>query len=157
MRLGLIADTHGCLHPSVPGLLAGVDLILHAGDIGSSAVLEELAKVAPVQAVASNMDRPPLSAMQPPWRVVKAEETTIVLVHRPPSLPWLWELAKQEGLDEIGVVVHGHTHCRRCEKRHGILFVNPGAAGGQGSASSVAVLTIKQGEAPRVEFYELEP
>ncbi|MBC7187549.1 MAG: YfcE family phosphodiesterase [Calditrichaeota bacterium] len=157
MRLGLIADTHGRLHPSVPGLFAGVDLILHAGDIGSSTVLEELAKVAPVRAVAGNMDRPPLSAVQPPWRVVKAEQVTIVLLHRPPSLPWLRELARQEALQGIDVVVHGHTHCRRFEKRQGILFVNPGAAGGPGSSTSVAVMVLERGKAPHVEFSELEP
>ena len=56
MLIGLIADTHGYLDPRVPTALKGVQLILHAGDIGAEGVLVALARIAPVTAVAGNND-----------------------------------------------------------------------------------------------------
>ena len=56
MTLGVISDTHGLLRPEVPALLAGVDLIVHAGDIGSLAVLDALREIAPTVAVRGNVD-----------------------------------------------------------------------------------------------------
>ncbi|MGQ9560472.1 MAG: metallophosphoesterase family protein [Candidatus Oleimicrobiaceae bacterium] len=154
MRLGLIADTHGCLPSSVLGHFSGVELILHAGDIGSWGVLDELAKVAPVAAVVGNMDGPPLTASHPVHRFVEAEGITILLVHRPPSLREVESIACQEGVQAVHVVVHGHTHQQRLEERQGILFVNPGAAGGPGGSHSVAVL-ILGGKSPQLEFWEV--
>src|SRR5205085_425347 len=54
--VGLISDTHGLLRPSVHDALAGVELILHAGDVGGSEILQELALIAPVEAVFGNTD-----------------------------------------------------------------------------------------------------
>jgi putative phosphoesterase len=155
MKIGLISDTHGRLHASVCGYFCGAELILHAGDIGSSVVLEELAKVAPVIAVVGNMDGHPLSDSYPAWRIVEAEGLTILLVHRPPSMREVQEMAQKGGVKAVDVVVHGHTHVRRLEKRHGILFVNPGAAGGSGATFSTAVLTLEPHASPQVEFFEL--
>ena len=115
MRLGLIADTHGRLPSSVLDYFSGVELILHAGDIGSLGVLDELAKAAPVVAVVGNMDRPPLTASHPVHRFVEAEGITILLVHRPPSLREVESMACQEAVQAVHVVVHGHTHQRRLE------------------------------------------
>lgn len=154
MRLGLIADTHGRLPSSVLDYFSGVELILHAGDIGSLGVLDELAKAAPVVAVVGNMDRPPLTASHPVHRFVEAEGITILLVHRPPSLREVESMACQEAVQAVHVVVHGHTHQRRLEERQGILFVNPGAAGGPGASHSVAVL-ILGGKSAQVEFREV--
>lgn len=58
MRLGVVADTHGVLHEGVPAALAGVDRILHAGDVGGGSVLAALARIAPVEAVRGNVDPP---------------------------------------------------------------------------------------------------
>jgi len=56
VRIGVLADTHGYLDPTITAMFAGVDLILHAGDIGDSQILEDLEAVAPVVAVAGNLD-----------------------------------------------------------------------------------------------------
>lgn len=154
MRIGLIADTHGQLHPSVGKHFAGVELILHAGDIGSPKVLEELAAIAPVQAVAGNMDRPPLSTSHPKYRFLELQGVSILLVHRAPSRVELDDLART-WRRRPRVVVHGHTHCPRQESRSGILFVNPGAAGGRGDTFSVAILTLQEDDAPSVVFCDL--
>ena len=58
MLIGLISDTHGMMRPAVHEALAGVELILHAGDVGDQDVLDELALIAPVQAVLGNTDDP---------------------------------------------------------------------------------------------------
>src|SRR5439155_5140763 len=82
MLIGLIADTHGYLDPRVPPVLKGVDLILHAGDIGAEGVLTALASIAPVTAVAGNNDAK-LSQLGLPLRVdVDLEGVRIHLVHR---------------------------------------------------------------------------
>ncbi len=154
MKIGLIADTHGQLHPSVYRYFAGVDMILHAGDIGSAKVLEDLSAIAPVQAVAGNMDRPPLSTTYPMHRLLELRGMPVLLLHRPPSLTDLEELARTCGR-RPEVVVHGHTHCRRLERRRGVLFVNPGAASTQGASPSVAVLELEDRVAPSAVFYDL--
>ena len=58
MIIGLISDTHGLLRPEIARVFAGVDRILHAGDVGNHAVLEGLARIAPVDAVFGNVDDP---------------------------------------------------------------------------------------------------
>src|SRR5574340_217609 len=58
IKIGLVSDTHGLVRPELDSLLAGVDLIVHAGDVGGHAVLEALARIAPVEAVSGNVDDP---------------------------------------------------------------------------------------------------
>lgn len=123
--VGLIADTHGVVRPGVFAALAGVELILHAGDVGDS-VLEELETIAPVHAVYGNTDNPG----DP--RLAAALEETIgaVRVHvshghelgspTPAAL-----LARYEA----DVIVYGHTHCPLLVRADGRWVVNPGAAG----------------------------
>ncbi|MEY3702022.1 MAG: hypothetical protein RI891_1314, partial [Gemmatimonadota bacterium] len=58
VRIGLISDTHGLLRPEVHAAFTGVDRILHAGDVCGDEILDELALIAPVQAVFGNCDVP---------------------------------------------------------------------------------------------------
>src|SRR2546423_8177122 len=80
MLLGVISDTHGLLRPNVATIFAGVDLILHAGDVGSRAVLDALAAIAPVHAVYGNVDDP-LDPSLARERTVTAGGLTIHLSH----------------------------------------------------------------------------
>jgi len=64
MTVGLISDTHGFWDDHIPGLFAGVDHILHAGDIGAPSILVGLECIAPVTAVMGNCDGPPLDARE---------------------------------------------------------------------------------------------
>ena len=72
MTLGVISDTHGLLRPNVPALLAGVDLIVHAGDVGSPEILQALREIAPTFAVRGNVDTEPWCTALPETDVVKA-------------------------------------------------------------------------------------
>src|SRR6266550_4462277 len=124
--VGLISDTHGLVRPEVAAAFEGVQLILHAGDVGGQAVLDALAAIAPVEAVYGNVDDPhdPLLARE---RVVTVGGVTIHVSHghelgRPtPELA----LARYRG----DVVVFGHTH-RAIIVRHSgnRIGMNPGAA-----------------------------
>ena len=127
MIIGLISDTHGLLRPEIARAFAGVDRILHAGDVGSRAVLEALAKIAPVDAVFGNVDDPhdPALARE---RTLTHNGIAIHVSHghelgRPTAS---LVLARYAG----DVVVFGHTHrAVTLRAADGRLAVNPGAAG----------------------------
>ena len=145
-EIGLISDTHGLLRPDVHTALAGVELILHAGDVGGEEILDELALIAPVRAVYGNTD----PADHP--GLVDAIDLTIggVRIHvshghevrRPtPAL-----LAATYAAD---LIVYGHTHRQLVERVGNRLVVNPGAAGARrfDLEPSVARLRIADGRA----------
>jgi hypothetical protein len=147
MLIGLIADTHGLVRPGVHGALAGVDLILHAGDIGGDDILAELGLIAPVRAVLGNTDPPTLPG------AARAIETTYdgVRIHvshgHEIGVPAADALLATYDAD---VIVYGHTHrqlvYRAPDSR---LVINPGAAGAQryDLPPSVARLSIHDGRA----------
>src|SRR5262245_3951319 len=80
-RVGVISDTHGLLRPEALRELEGSDLIIHAGDVGDPAILEELAKIAPVRAVRGNVDRGPWAAALPLTDVVEVEDVQLYVLH----------------------------------------------------------------------------
>jgi uncharacterized protein len=147
--VGVISDTHGLVRPGVAAALAGVSLILHAGDVGGAAVLAALSAIAPVEAVFGNVDdvHDPSLARE---RVVTLGGVTIHVSHghelgRPtPELL----LARYTG----DVVIFGHTHKAVVVRRDGRVAVNPGAAGPRrfDLKPSVARLTITAGAAEPV-------
>jgi hypothetical protein len=149
MRLGVVSDTHGYLDPEVIRLLQGVQLILHAGDIGDVAVVRRLEELAPLVAVRGNNDRAgPTSAY--PWeRTIDLPGTRLLLIHQVklPAGPGDPGLAAYRHRG-IGVVVSGHSHTSRQEWHDGVLFFNPGAAGKPRfrAIPSVGILTVDGGE-----------
>lgn len=152
--VGLIADTHGLVRPGVHTALAGVSAILHAGDVGGDDVLDELALIAPVHAVAGNCDDPSDPRLVP--RLVhRAGGVSIGVSHgHEVGSPTPALLAEHYGED---VVVFGHTHAPLVERLGQTLFVNPGAAGPRrfDTRPTVALLTVAGGT-PRVEIVPLD-
>lgn len=136
MRVGVISDTHGVLPPGLDGAFAGVERIIHAGDIGSQCVLTELEAIAPVVAVRGNMDTGELEWRLPDRAVVRLAGRRIVVAHK---LPDAGDTAAAD------VVVTGHTHRALIERRGALLHVNPGPAGApgrDGRGPTVAVLDL---------------
>ena len=151
--LGLISDTHGLIRPGVHSALTGVELILHAGDVGGMAILDELRLIAPVRAVFGNTDPPD----HPELSTELSVEVDGLRVHvshgHEVGSPTPEKLAERYNAD---VVVYGHTHRPLVTRRDGRLFVNPGAAGPKrfNISPSVAKLTIVDGRA-EVEIIDI--
>jgi len=136
--VGVLADTHGHLYPMVKRLLEGVDNIVHAGDIGSSRVLAELAEIAPVTAVRGNCDLDPWTETLPCRAELDVAGAHIVVGH----------MAGRLDAGPADVVITGHTHLAAAEERSGTLYLNPGAAGPArfGRPRTLALLTIEPPE-----------
>ncbi len=143
--IGLISDTHGLFRPSIPEALAGVSLILHAGDVGGAAILPALAAIAPVRAVLGNVDSP-APPLEPHLRL-EAGGLWIHLSHgHELGSPSPDALLRRYPAD---VIVYGHTHKPLVHREGARLVVNPGAAGPRrfNLQPSVARLTIADGVA----------
>ena len=132
MLIGLISDTHipdraKEIPQKVLEAFKNVDLILHAGDLTSINVIEELEKIAPVMAIQGNMDR--VSGIDlPKFRVIEAEGLRIGIVHGEvyprADTQQLVYLAKELNAD---ILVTGHSHQPKIEQTEGILLLNPGS------------------------------
>ena len=122
IRIGLISDTHGLLRPEAMDVLRGSDFIVHAGDIGEN-VLETLATIAPVTAVRGNNDRASWAQRIGETEWLRFGEVTLHVLHD------LAELAIDPLGAGVDVVVTGHSHRPKIERRVGVLYVNPGSAG----------------------------
>ncbi|HVN75517.1 MAG TPA: metallophosphoesterase family protein [Thermoanaerobaculaceae bacterium] len=150
-RIGVIADTHGVLRPQAREALVGSELIIHAGDVGSLEVLQQLESIAPVVAVRGNVDVQPWASNFPESRVVEVGEARVYVVHD------LEQLDLDPSAAGMAAVVCGHTHVAVIEERNGVLYVNPGSAGPRRfhHPVSVAVLTVA-GALVTAELVELE-
>ncbi|MCC6547584.1 metallophosphoesterase family protein [Candidatus Sumerlaeota bacterium] len=162
MKIGLISDTHGRVHPRIHEIFAGVDLILHAGDSGGDDVLDELEIIAPVFAVAGNVDS--VSTRQPLKRIVDLPIGRIAIAHghEYPVKPdqRAAELCGTFRPNRVRLILYGHSHIQRMEQREGIHIVNPGAASPprfNHAESSVGILACDGPNADlRFEFVKLE-
>ena len=126
MKIGIISDTHGFLDPKVHELFAGVEHILHAGDIGKESIITELETIAPVTAVLGNNDAG-LNFKE--TEIVKLAAGKFVVHHivspyAPPGR--VQEIIER---DCPAAVIFGHTHHAFCATIGRVLFVNPGYAG----------------------------
>jgi len=153
MKIGIISDTHGHVPNAVHNALAGVDHILHAGDVGPMDVITELETIAPVSAVRGNMDY----AIQLPQTHVQSFVSKKFLVHHIVDLPFPSQSVRIAIADEQpNVVVFGHTHMPCNEQHNNVLFLNPGSASNPrgGSAPSVAMVECNKTDLS-VNFVEL--
>ena len=151
-RIGLISDTHGLLRSAVHSALAGVEMILHAGDVGGREILDELRIIAPVHAVAGNTDTP---GEYPVEFKTAVGGMSIHLSHgHEVGAPTPARLAARYDAD---VIVYGHTHQQLVTRIEDRVIVNPGAAGQRRFklSPSVAILLISGGKA-EVEIIGLD-
>lgn len=144
MLVGLVSDTHGLVRPEVFEALKGVALILHAGDVGGQAVLDELQVIAPVRAVYGNTDTPFEPNLQA--RVsLDVEGVSIHVSHgHEVGSPTPAKLLSRYDAD---VLVFGHTHRPLVERAGARLVINPGAAGPRrfNLKPSVARVSVENG------------
>jgi putative phosphoesterase len=121
--IGVIADTHGLLRPQALQVLSGVELIIHAGDIGNPKVLAGLARLAPVEAVRGNVDRGDWAAALPRTRVVEVGGLQLYVLHE------LFSLDLDPAAAGFAAVIYAHSHEPHLEHQDGVLYLNPGSAG----------------------------
>ncbi|MGD8397283.1 MAG: metallophosphoesterase family protein [Anaerolineae bacterium] len=149
-RVGVVADTHGLLRPELIEAFAGVDLIVHAGDVGNEALLDRLEAIAPVVAVRGNMDRDRWTGR---LRYSEAVEVGGVLLY---AIHDVADLDLNPAAAGIRVVVSGHTHYPSRDQRDGVLYLNPGSAGPRrGDLPASAVLLEIDGNKVESHFLKL--
>ena len=123
LTVGVISDTHGLLRPEAVAALAGVDQILHAGDVGTPDILARLKAIAPTTAVRGNVDHGVWATALPPTDVVRLGSLDIYMLH---------DLATLD-IDPVAggfaAVISGHSHQPKAEWKRGVFYLNPGSAG----------------------------
>lgn len=150
MRIGLISDTHGLLRPEALAALQGCAQIIHAGDIGKPQVLDGLRAIAPLEAIRGNIDTADWALELPERLDLRIEGLTLHVLHD----------LKQMDIDPlaagIDVVIAGHSHKPKVERRDGVLYINPGSAGPRRFSLpiSLALLELNDGDA-QVELISL--
>lgn len=152
MRLGIISDTHDLLRPEVLSALTGVDAILHAGDISSQKVLDQLQSIAPVYAVRGNADKEWAEALLE-FLDFQLAGLHICITHKKKDLP--------KDLSLYDLVVIGHSH-QYSEKREGkTLILNPGSCGPRRFHQKITMALAKvengQIEVTRIDIPHNEP
>jgi len=135
--IGVISDTHGLLRPEAVKALAGVELIIHAGDIGNPQVLAALGQIAPVQAVRGNTDRGEWAADLPHTRVVEVGGVLLYVLHE------LFTLDLDPAAAGFAAVIYGHSHSPRLERKNGVMYLNPGSAGPRRFSLPVSLAFIR--------------
>jgi len=148
--IGLISDTHGLMRQEALAILKGVDLIIHAGDVGKPGIIEQLRAVAPVVAVRGNIDQGAWASQLPLTAVAQGRSALIYVLHD----------IQQLGLDpvaaEFNIVVCGHSHKPGHTERSGVMFLNPGSAGPRRFRLPITVARLDLRRSPwSVEFIDL--
>jgi len=159
MRIGVISDTHGLLRPEVFEVFREVDHILHGGDVGRPAILEELATIAPVTAVYGNTDGWDLRHRLPEVATVELDGFTTVVTHGDRfGSPTPERL--QAAFPSAEIIVYGHTHRPLLTLVDVVVTVmNPGGAGPRrfDLPASVGILELEPGIPPRGRLVPLTP
>ncbi|WP_407310747.1 metallophosphoesterase family protein [Pseudomonas sp. nanlin1] len=140
MKVGVISDTHGLLRPEAIAALAGCERIIHAGDIGSPEILQQLAAIAPLQVVRGNND------LDAPWAAELADELHFdlagwqtLLVHDIADVPAQLDAA-------VRLVITGHSHQPKIQWRGERLYLNPGSAGRRRFKLPVTLALLEVGD-----------
>jgi uncharacterized protein len=161
MLLGVVSDTHGYFHPELKEAFAGVDIILHAGDIGTPDVLDSLEAIAPVRAVYGNVDGQSIRYRAPENQRFELEGLKFWMTHiggHPGR--WAPRIGPELKHYRPDVFICGHSHILRLERvasLNRMLYLNPGAAGRQGFhvVKTCVRITVEAGSARQAEVVHL--
>ena len=137
MRIGVISDTHGLLRPEAVQRLAGVQHIVHAGDIGRPDVITGLRQIAPVIAIRGNVDTGHWAKRYPDTKKVRLGGRSIYVLHD------INELQMDPVSCGVDVIISGHSHRPRIKTIHRVLYLNPGSAGPKRFNLPVTLATLE--------------
>jgi putative phosphoesterase len=141
ITIGVISDTHGHLPPAALRAFAGVEHIIHAGDIGGPEIIDNLRRIAPLTAVKGNMDGGRWTTALKATEVVDFDSVLLYVIHDLYGLDLVPEVAG------MSAVICGHTHQPASAVKNGVLFLNPGSASlpRRGHPPTVAIIRIERG------------
>ena len=149
--VGVISDTHGLLRPEAVAALEGADLIIHAGDVGTLDVIDELRRLAPTFVVRGNVDKAHWAQGLPATADVEVGGLMFHVLHD------IAELDLDPAAVGYAAVVYGHSHQPSIDMREGVLFLNPGSAGPRRFKLPVSIARVSvSGGKLRPEIVELQ-
>lgn len=151
MKIGVVSDTHGLLRPEVIPELAGVEHILHLGDVGDPAILKSLEGVAPVTAIRGNIDHSGPCSRLPETEVLLLEGHYIYMLHD------LHMLHLDPAAAKFAAVLFGHSHQPGIRRHKGVLYFNPGSCGPRRFELPVTLglLTLESNAEPKARIVDL--
>jgi uncharacterized protein len=150
VRVGVISDTHGLVRPEALRALRGVELIIHAGDVGKGDVVDRLRAIAPTVAVRGNNDVGRWATGLPPCATVRVGGLRVHVLHE------IAHLDVDPLAAGIAAVVSGHSHRPSIERRDGVLYLNPGSAGPRRFTLPVSVARLSvSGDRIRARIVQL--
>ena len=135
-QVGIVSDTHGLLRRETLTALDGCAVIIHAGDVGSAHILDQLERIAPVVAVKGNIDRSDTGVGLPPSAVVRVGDEHIYVLHD------LNELDLDPAMAGFSLVISGHSHKPAWREKSGVYYLNPGSAGPRRFKLPITVATV---------------
>ena len=145
MKVGILSDTHGFLHPRIVNFFKDVDEIWHAGDIGNMNTYQALEDSKPLRAVYGNIDGQDLRIRCPDIHFFQVEQAQVLLTHIG-GYPGRYDRKAKELIKQKkpALFVCGHSHILKVmyDKTHELLFINPGAAGKFGSHKSITAIRM---------------
>ncbi len=121
MKIGVISDTHGLLREEVIESLKDCEVIIHAGDINKPQILESLQQLAPLYVVRGNNDKGEWADALEQKKIFTLAGKKILLIHNKKEI--------SQSLEDIDLVIYGHSHQYYCEKEGGTWWLNPGSCG----------------------------
>jgi uncharacterized protein len=123
LRVAIVSDTHGLLRPEAKLFAGASDYIIHGGDVGSQAILEQLSALAPLIAVKGNNDRQAWAAHLPETEMIRVGGVFVYVIHD------VAQLDLDPHAAGVQIIVSGHSHQPLIERRDGVLYINPGSCG----------------------------
>jgi hypothetical protein len=159
LKVGVLSDTHipGAalsLPPAVFDIFKDVDLILHAGDIVELSVLDELGAIAPVEAVAGNMDGSEVHLKLPSKKVLSLGGYSVGLIHGKYKIDVQQEMIMKE-FERVDLIVYGHSHKPFWGKVKGVYFLNPGSPTDKRHAPYNSVALLHVGDELKAEIIRI--
>jgi uncharacterized protein len=152
LRLGVISDTHGLLRPEAIKALRGCDLIIHAGDVGTPAVIDGLREIAPTHAIRGNIDSGSWAVPLDATALVDVGGSLFYVLHN------IADLDLDRPTAGFAAVVFGHSHKPSIETRDGVLWLNPGSAGPRRFRLPITLARVAvRGTELKPEIVELVP
>lgn len=135
--IGIISDTHNLLRLEAVNALKGSDIIIHAGDIGRSEIIERLKNIAPVYAVRGNIDRSPWGNTLPITDIIEISGKFLYVLHN------IHEIDVDPVAAGFDAVISGHSHKPNIENKNGVFFINPGSAGPRRFSLPVTIASLQ--------------